>query len=233
MTHHWLDSTHVAFGIVTLGLHSPRWKVETSVFNGREPDDSRVDLDLGAFDSFAARISFLPTEHLALQLSGARLRDAWTDFPIQGQDPAARLTASAIYHKPVGTQAIWASTLAIGANHARERVSGTVRDTTTGAALVESSLTLSDRHTFFGRAEMGGMPAHHLHANEYLQSVFTIGKLQFGYVRSMAPWRGLVAGIGGTAAVSLVPPALAPRYSGRVAPSFGVFFNLRAAQHQM
>ena len=82
VTHHWLDSTHVTFGVLTVGVYSPRWKAETSVFNGREPDDSRADLDLGAFDSVSARASFLPTERLALQVSAARLREAWTDFPV-------------------------------------------------------------------------------------------------------------------------------------------------------
>jgi hypothetical protein len=77
------------------------------------------------------------------------------------------------------------------------------------------------------------MPAHHLHAHEYSTSVFTLGKLQGGYVRSFDAWKGVVPGIGGTAALSVLPAALAPRYSGRVAPSFGVFFSLRAARHQM
>jgi hypothetical protein len=233
MTHHWLDSTHVAYGVVTVGVHNQSWKFEASAFNGREPDDSRVDIDLGTFDSFAARISFLPTERLALQVSGARLRDAWTDFPFPDQDPNTRFTASAVYHRPGGTNGIWATTLAIGANHARESVAGGVLDATTAAALLESSLTRADRHTFFGRAELGGMPAHHLHAHEYSTSVFTLGKLQGGYVRSFDAWKGVVPGIGGTAALSVLPPALAPRYSGRVAPSFGVFFSLRAARHQM
>jgi hypothetical protein len=233
MTHHWLDSTHVAFGVVTAGVHNQRWKVETSVFTGRQPDESRIDLDLGSFDSFAARLSFLPTDGLSLQVSGARLRDASTDFPFPDQDPATRVTASAIYHRPVGTTGLWASTLAVGANHARQTVAGGVLNATTAAALLESSLTLADRHTFFGRAELADMPAHHLHAHEYSTSVFATGKLQVGYVRSMATWRGLVPGIGGTAAVSLLSPELAPRYSGQIAPSFGVFVSLRAAKHQM
>jgi hypothetical protein len=233
MTHHWLDSTHVAFGVVTLGLHNQRWKVEASAFNGREPDDSRVDMDLGGFDSYAARISFLPTERLAFQVSGARLRDAWTDFPFPDQDPAIRVTASAIYHAPLGTTGIWTTTLAVGASHAREIVAAGVLDATTTAALLESSVTLADRHTVFGRAEVGGMPAHHLHAHEFSDSVFAVGKLQGGYLRSFGAWRGVVPGIGGTAAISLIPPALAPRYAGRVAPSVGVYVSLRAARHQM
>ena len=234
ITHHWLDSTHVAFGVVTVGVHSQRWKAETSVFNGREPDESRVDLDLGAFDSIAARLSFLPTERLALQVSAARLREAWTDFPIPSQDPATRITASAVYHVPLGENGIWATTLAFGTNRARELVPGDVLDATTAAALLESSLTLSDRHTVFGRGEIGGMPAHHLHAHEYSMSVFAIGKAQLGYVRHLRDMKGVQPGIGATVSLSFPPPALASRYYyGRTAPSFGVFFTVRASRHAM
>ena len=233
MTHHWLDSTHVTFGVITVGVHDQRWKVELSAFNGREPDESRVNLDLGSFDSVAGRLSFLPTERLSLQVSAARLREASTDFPFPNQDPATRVTASAMYHKPLGESGIWATTLAYGANHAHERVSGDVLDATTNGALLESSVTFSDRHTLFARAEVGGMPAHHLHALEYSTSVFAVGKVQFGYVRHLKPTIGLVPGIGAMAAVSLLSPELASRYSGRTAPSFGVFFSLQAARHQM
>ena len=233
VTHHWLDSTHVTFGLVTVGLYDQRWKAEMSAFNGREPDESRVDLDLGALDSVAGRLSFLPTDRLALQVSGARMHDATTNFPFQSQDPITRLTASALYHMPVGVRGIWATTLAYGANHAREIVSGGVLDATTSGALLESSLTLSDRHTVFGRGEVGGMPAHHLHAHEYSTSVFTVGKVQVGYVRHLRAAKGLVPGVGGSVSVSLLSPELAPRYSGRAAPGFAVFFHLQAAKHQM
>jgi hypothetical protein len=233
VTHHWLDSTHVTFGVVTLGVHNQRWKGEASIFNGREPDESRVDLDLGKFDSFAARLSFLPTERLALQLSAAHLREAWTDFPFPSQDPATRVIASAVYHKQLGANGIWATTVAVGANHAREILAGGILDATTVAVLVESSVAFSDRHTVFGRGEVGGMPAHHLHAHEYSASVFAIGKLQLGYVRHLSALKGVQPGIGGTVAISFLPPELAPRYSGRTAPSLGVFFSLQAARHQM
>jgi hypothetical protein len=77
------------------------------------------------------------------------------------------------------------------------------------------------------------MPAHHLHALEYSTSVFAVGRVQFGYVRHLRKTKGLLPGIGGIFAVSLLSPELAPRYSGRAAPSFGVFFSLQAARHQM
>jgi len=55
IAHHWLDATHITFGLITSGLYTQRWKVEGSVFNGREPDEQRYDLDLGRLDSRHAR----------------------------------------------------------------------------------------------------------------------------------------------------------------------------------
>lgn len=232
ISHHWLESTS-AFGVVTFGVHNQRWKAEGSVFNGREPDDSRVDFDFGGFDSVAARVSFLPTERTAIQVSGARQPSAWTDFPFRDQDAAIRFTASAIYHRPLGVAGIWATSLALGTNHARERVALGVLDATSAAALLESSATFSERHTVFGRAEFGGIPAHHLHAHEFSLQVVTIGKLQVGYVRHVPAVKGIQPGIGGSFSLSFLPSQLAPRYSGSTASGFGLFFSLQAARHQM
>jgi hypothetical protein len=76
-------------------------------------------------------------------------------------------------------------------------------------------------------------PAHDLHAHEYPTSVFTVAKLQGGYVRHFRAWHGIQTGLGGTVSVSLVPPELASRYSGQAAPGFGVFFMIRPARHPM
>ena len=233
VTHHWLDATHVAFGVVTAGVNNQRWKAELSAFNGRAADDGRVALDLGALDSVAGRVSFLPGARLALQVSAARLRDATTEFPARAPDPVVRVTGSAVYHVPVGATGIWATTLAYGVNHARDVVSGTALETTTSAVLLETSVTVSERHTVFGRGEVAAMPAHHLHAHEYARSVLTVGKLQMGYVRHRRAARGIVPGIGGAVSLSVLAPELAPRYSGRVVPGFTVFLSLRPSPHAM
>jgi hypothetical protein len=232
-THHWLDSSHITFGLVTLGIHNQRWKAEVSAFNGREPDEGRAGVDLEAFDSYAARFSFLPTERLALQVSAGRLHEARTELLEPLPRPTTRATASAIYHRPLGSTGIWATTLAVGLNLARETIAGVLVDQNTSAVMAETSMTVSSRHTLFGRAEVFGMPAHHLHATEFGATVFSMAKLQAGYLLHFSSLKGLVPGIGATAAVSLLPTAFSPRYGGRAAPSFGVFVNLRPARHAM
>ena len=232
-THHWLDGSHIVFGVITVGIHNQRWKAETSVFNGREPDEERANLDLGAFDSVAARLSFLPTERLALQVSIGRLQEARTDFLEQSPQPATKVTASATYNRPLGPTGIWATTVALGAHLARETIVGAPADMNTSALMAESSVTVSNRHTLFGRAEVFGLAAHHLHAAEFGPAVFTMGKIQLGYVRHFTAVKGVVPGIGATASVSLVPAAFASRYGGRAAPGVGLFFNVRPARHEM
>jgi hypothetical protein len=74
--HHTFDATHVSFGVVTASLDLGRVALEGSVFNGREPDDERWDLDLGRLDSLAGRVWFRPTEQWEVQASTGRLRDA-------------------------------------------------------------------------------------------------------------------------------------------------------------
>ena len=69
ISHHWLDSSHITFGLITGAVYSQRWKTEVSIFNGREPDGARADLDLGPLDSWSARLSFAPNRQWALQVS--------------------------------------------------------------------------------------------------------------------------------------------------------------------
>ena len=230
IAHHWLDSSHISFGLITTGVSQQRWKAEMSVFNGREPDELRADLDLGPLDSISARLTLMPTPRLAVQISGAHLNEAEAEFPPQPRGDITRVTASATYHRMTGEK-IWATTLAWGMNAGPKVIPGDVVDLTTHAGLLESSLSLGDRHTWFGRAELVGKPGEDLHLHATPATIYTIGKIQAGYVRSFQPWHGLVLGAGGTASVSLVPPALVPRYPSRANPGFGIFASIRPARH--
>ena len=221
--HHWVDSTHITFGVVTAGVYSTRWKAETSVFNGREPDEDRYDFDLGPLDSMAGRFSFLPTSALALQVSAGRLAEAEMPYAGGPASDVVRLTSSATYHHRFGERNLWATTAAWGAN----RESG---DTTHGV-LIESSASFSERHAWFGRLELNGKPAHDLHIHE-ATGVFTVGKVQAGYTRYLDTRHGLQPGIGATLSAAFVPEALRPRYGG-VGMGAGLFLTVRPAAHPM
>jgi hypothetical protein len=53
------------------------------------------------------------------------------------------------------------------------------------------------------------------------------------YVRNLPPWKRLLPGVGASVSASVVPPLLAPRYRGRVAPGFGVFATIRPRRAAM
>ena len=140
ITHHWLDSTHITFGVVTGGLVFDRIKIEASRFNGREPDQYRYNIETGPLDSSSVRLSWNPTDRLSLQGSWAYLKSPEQLEPGVNQ---RRWSASASYTRPFAN-GWWASTAAWG----RKTIEGRSYD----AVALESSYKW-DAWTMFGRAE--------------------------------------------------------------------------------
>ena len=196
ISHHWLDATHIVFGVVTAGVVGPRWKAEASAFNGREPDEQRANLDLAALDSTAVRVSLLPTDRWALQVSAGHLREAEAGLGQQGPQDVDRVTASAAYHRPLRDKGFWASTLAYGVNREGNVLPTGVLRQTTHAVLIESAVASSSGlHHWFGRLDIVGKPGHDLHVHEEEDAVFTVAKLQVGYLRQFAEVNGWAAGV--------------------------------------
>ncbi len=220
--HHWLDATHITFGVVTAGIYGRRWKAEASAFNGREPDEERTNLDVGALDSVSGRVWFLPTPSLALQVSAGRLTDAEAGGD-RGRIDVDRVTASATYHRALGTESFWASTAAWGRNAEPGHASN--------ALLVETTVTFVDRHAWFGRFEMVGKSAHDLNLDG--DDTFAVGKLQGGYTRYLSEWHGLKPGVGAAVSAGFVPPDLRTAYGSRVNLGLAVFATVRPASHGM
>jgi hypothetical protein len=230
ITHHWLDATHIAFGVITAGVSGSRWRAEASAFNGREPDDARAGLEMAALDSVSGRISVAPSDRWSLQVSAGHLREAEAGLGSQPRQDVNRATASAMYFRPTRGAGGWAGTIAYGVNRDTSAVPGGTLTQSTHAVLAESSLrSVNGRHHWFARLEVVGKPAHDLHVHEYITSIFTVGKAQLGYLRQLPPIKGWAPGIGAHLNLSMLPALLAPRYNGRVAPGFGVFANLRPA----
>jgi hypothetical protein len=224
ISHHWFDSTHVSFGVVTGGVYSGHWKAEASVFNGREPDENRTNFDFGSLNSYSGRVSYLPRPSLALQVSAGELTAAEAGHDGGPRVDVARVTASAAYNRVFHTDSFWASTVGWG----RDAEHG---GASSDALLAETNVTIADRDAWFGRFEIMGKPGSDL---DVLSSdVFTVSKLQGGYVRYLRAWRGVVPGLGGSLSAARVPSSLALVYGGRTNVGFGVFLTIRPPRHAM
>jgi hypothetical protein len=222
--HHWLDATHITFGVLTGAVYGPRWKAETSLFNGREPDEGRTDFDFAALDSFSGRIWFSPARQWALQASAGHLNEAEAGHDGEPRRDVVRVSTSATYHRAWQADSLWATTVAWGSN--------TEEGESTHTLLVESAVVLDERDTFFGRFEIGGKAAHDLDIHDS-DEVFTVAKLQGGYTRYLPAWRALKPGIGGSLSLGIVPSSLSTTYGARVNPGIAVFVTVRPAAHRM
>ena len=223
--HHWLDATHITFGVITAAVYGPRWKVEASSFNGREPDEHRKGFDLAALDSLSGRVWWLPAPSIAVQISAGRLKEA--EGGHNNDDPrvdVTRVTASVTYHRALGTDGVWATTVAWGRNDEE--------DTSSHALLAETHVSRGDRDSWFGRLEIAGKPAHDLDVDA-TDGILTLGKLQAGYTRYFSALRAVQLGAGGSLAAGLVPRTLENVYGRRVNVGFAVFATLRPARHVM
>ena len=201
ITHHWLDSTHITFGVVTAGLVLDRFKIEASRFNGREPDEHRYDIETGPLDSTAVRLSFNPTPELSLQASWAHLKSPEQLEPGEHQ---ARWSASGIYTRQLGGDDWWSTTLSWG----RRGHDGEHFD----AFALESAVGLKD-WTLFGRAE-------YTENNELLSvggthgPAFDVGKVSLGAVRDFPIAEHVKFGVGALIAANFVPRQLEALYDG-------------------
>lgn len=98
LSHHWIDATHITFGVATLGVRFGDFKLEGSSFTGREPNEKRFDFDKPRFDSYSGRLSYNPTENWAWQVSHAFLK---SPEELHAGEDINRTTASLNYSLPL------------------------------------------------------------------------------------------------------------------------------------
>jgi YHS domain-containing protein len=219
LTHHWLDSTHISYGVASAGVFGTRWKVEASAFNGREPDENRFDLDLGALDSFSGRLWFAPSDRWSVQISKGRLKEAEAVASGGPRRDVDRTTASATYHQLVRTAGFWSVTGAWGRN--------AEDDHATDALLVETDLALDARNTLFARAEGAGKTAEELILPELGHDPVTVAKLHVGYTRRL-PGSGMFERrVGGALSFSAIPARAQQAYGRGSRLGILVFFSVR------
>jgi hypothetical protein len=200
ISHHWLDSTHISFGVVTAGFTHDVWKIEASAYNGREPDQHRYNIETGALDSTALRLSWNPTANWSLQTSWAEEKSPEQLDP--GVDQR-KVSASAIYTVPVGNYGWWSTTAAWGQRSSQ----GVDME----AWVLESALKTDANWTILGRAERVQNDELTVVAGRR-GPVFTVGKISVGAIHDWSVSPHLTFGLGALYALNFVPGALDAAY---------------------
>jgi hypothetical protein len=194
ITHHWFDSTHITYGVVTAGLASRTWQIEASAFRGEEPDEDRWDIETPRLDSWSVRATLTPSPHWAAQVSYGRIEQPEALHP--GEDEG-RTTASVHYNSGTGIAAT-------AAFSAKNRIPGA----TLTAWLAEANWDITQRHSVFGRFENAEndelFPDHDdpLH-----DQAFRVSKFQAGYAYTL-PVGPFGLSLGGSLAAFAKPDAL-------------------------
>ena len=212
ITHHWFDSTHISFGVLTAGYATPHWQLEGSVFNGREPDERRWNIETGSLDSWSARLSWTPGPHWAAQISYGALKHPERQHPERDEK---RLIASLSYAANGLTMT--------GAWSRKDEMPGPVLD----AFLAEAAYDLTPRHAIFGRIEnvandelFEDEPLSPLHERRFRVTRVTAG---YAYTLPLGEIATLALGVDGS--LYAKPKALDAAY-GRAPKSVTLFAKL-------
>jgi hypothetical protein len=212
ITHHWLDSTHITFGVVTAGLILDKWKMEASAFRGREPDQHRYDIEAPKLDSFSARLSWNPIRELSMQVSWGRLNSPEQLAPAVDED---RVTASAIYTQPFGDDNLWSTTAAWGRKILRP-------GQTLDGYLLESALVFKKTYTLFMRAERVAETELHEDVAALDGQILMVNRLSVGGIYDFYRTDHVKFGIGGLVSKYALPDVLKPLYGSD--PTSGMVF---------
>ncbi|MBV9401748.1 MAG: hypothetical protein JO062_27475 [Bryobacterales bacterium] len=208
ISHHWMDSTHVADEVITAGLAYKKWKLEASGFYGAEPGENRWIIETGPINSWSSRLWFFPSKNWAAQFSGGRIAHPEQLEP----GDQVRTTASLAYTKPLAGGA-WSSTIAWGRNHS----TATKRDL--NSYLIESVLPMQRKNFITGRIEVvdkdelfADQPTLEQQLNRVYGSTFRVGAYTIGYTRDIALFRNAAMGIGANFSAYSLPGAIKPDY---------------------
>lgn len=216
--HHWQDSTHIAFNVITLG---GGWKwvaLEGSVFHGQEPDEHRWDIEGGSIDSASGRVRFLFGGGWSGQISYGFLKNPETLEPGDTHRTTAALSYGAQGDRPFAAMLVW------GRN---DEQAGS------DSFLLEAAYQITTRDHIYGRAELVQKDSTLLSTKEISgeahgggADLVRVGAYTAGYLRDFDLVSGLKTGIGGDLTIYSFPSSLEPVY-GQFPVSVHAFLRLR------
>lgn len=213
LSHHLQDSTHTSFGVVTTGLIIDRLKIEGSLFNGREPNETRYTIQLAALDSWSARLSVAPTPRWTAQYSYGRL-----EHPEALEPGSERRQSASIEYVHPFNDGSWATSAIWGRKHKE------ANNRNLNSYLLESTVNFKARNYAFSRLER--VDKDELFPDNPLQPNFRIGAYTFGGARDLVQNRLWQLALGADVTFYSKPAVLNADY-GDHPVSFQVFIRVR------
>lgn len=213
ISHHWLDSTHVADGVLTAGLVQGAWKLEASAFHGREPDQFRWRTETGGLDSQSARLAWNPAPAWSLQLSRGHLH---SPEALQPGIAVARSTASLMLHPDFE---VLRADLTLAWGHNRPNAGPA-----SSAWLAEGTLGWGRGELLTTRIEQVDKDELFLPPSPLQGQTLRIRKLSLAYLHEWPAVSHLVPGLGVALSTFAVPDAAQTAYGNR---PYGLLVFLR------
>lgn len=215
--HHWQDATHISFGVLTAGVFGHHWKLEGSIFNGREPDEERWGFDRIKLDSYSGRFTAHLDSSWVVSLGYGYLQSPEALDPTQSTQ---RATASILHGRRIGGDGQLAAALVWGANRHSGR--------TTHSALLEAEAVLARASTIYGRIDLAQKTAEDLVIGSLPpEQRFDVGAFSAGFIRELFSGSGATVGVGLQGTVNFVPSDLESIYGSSTPLGALVFVRIR------
>lgn len=209
LTHHWLDSGHITWGVVTAGLTKGPFTFEASQFTGREPDEQRYDFERPRLDSTAFRLSWQVTPELKGQASWAH------QISPEGLEPDEDQTKSSLsleYARDFGELTGLRSTLSWARRDVKGGHHGDAKPL--DGWLFENTWKINPQWMALARYER-------IRSDELVHDAHWVAKTELGGVRTFKINEQTSIGLGLVQQFNTVPDSLKPVYgnnpSGTVA----------------
>jgi hypothetical protein len=229
LSHHLQDSTHISFGVLTTGFTYRWFKLEGSIFNGREPDENRYNFEAHPWNSRSVRLSFAPARNWSMQVSHGFLRHPEALEP----GDVRRTTASISYNRPF-KRGNWATSLIWGRNHSNSpdkvgNLNGYTAESTVNFLdknYLYTRLELVDKDDLLRPAERARLGIAQAHPS------FRIGGYTFGGARDIRNTDKISMAVGSDVTFYSKPSVL-DQFYGNHPVSWRLFLRLRPAKMKM
>jgi hypothetical protein len=227
--HHWEDSTHILYNVLTAGLSYKTLRFEASGFHGAEPDENRWNVQSGAMDSYSGRLTFAPTSRWVAQVSAGHL----TRLEALEPGDVVRTTASVEYVVPRPHGNWFATSLIWGRNWKTTGKYGT------NAVAAETVVPFKEKNFLTGRYEWSQRDELFANDPELAERLFAetgsrwfdISSYLVGYTRDIGTFHDVETGLGANLMFYGIPDAIKPYY-GNHPLGVNVYLRLRLKENR-